>query len=68
MPPRGRWILILAGLVSAAIALQATVTYPLSTKELGITVLYEMALFTGMLIVLGLAYKRGYTSREVPVA
>jgi hypothetical protein len=66
MPPGERWILILAGLVSVAIALQAIVAYPLSTPEPWEILLYEMALFTGMLIILGLTYKKGYTSRDVP--
>jgi len=67
MPPTGRWILIVAGLASAAIALLGAVTYPGTTKDLGTTILYEVALFAGIFIVLGLAYKQGYTEREISV-
>ncbi len=66
MPPTGRWILILAGLVSVAIALQATVLYPLSTKNPVIILLYEIGLFMGMFLVMGLVYREGYTRPDLP--
>jgi hypothetical protein len=64
MPPTGRWILIVAALASVAIALVAITMYPLNTKDPTIIFLYEISVFIGMFIVLGLAYKRGYTERE----
>lgn len=64
MPPTGRWILIVAALASAAIALLAITMYPLYTKDSTIIFLYEIPVFVGMFIVLGLAYRRGYTERE----
>jgi hypothetical protein len=65
MPPTGRWILIIAGFASAALALLGVVIYPLSTKDWATIVLYEIALFTGILLVLGLAYVRGYTASKI---
>lgn len=46
--------------------MQATVLYPLSTKNPGIILLYEIGLFMGMFLVLGLVYREGYTRPDLP--
>lgn len=67
MPPRGRWILGVAVIISAVLALLGAVMYPGSAEGLQNIVVYEIALFVGMFIILGLAYKRGYTEPDVSV-
>ena len=67
VPPRGRWILVVGAIISAVLALLGAVMYPGSAEGLQNIVLYEVALFAGMFIILGLTYKRGYTQRDVSV-
>lgn len=66
MPPKGRWILIVAALASVAIALDGVITYPLDARDWTMILLYEIAMFVGIGIILGLTYKRGYTAPDVP--